>query len=232
MHRRRASVVPICSQPFEPTFLIGRDPSSLSSGRKHRESIGSDSIGSGSGNSSSSSSSANLSQSVRGRRAAFPTSDVDMLVDEVIEDGEDEVLDASHFYGDVGASASASGSGSESATSSPSPTSSFSSTSSSGMPSPSAVPELFEAHLQYSRTLFTHTTQMWQADRLAIERSREGQSTRETVARIGQRIGILRSTSATSEGRRRRRSASDAANKPPGSSNKTKTHRRGRSEKS
>ncbi|KAE8213043.1 hypothetical protein CF327_g3372 [Tilletia walkeri] len=221
MHRRRASVVPICSQPFEPTSLIGRDPSSLSSCRRRahdqRGPVGS--YGITSENSSTSSSSSNLSQIGRGRRSA----------DDI--EGEEEEMDAKHFvYGDgmpVGPSPSTS-SGSESSTSS-SPSSSLSS-SSSGISTSFAAPELFEAHLRYSQTLFTHTNKMWEADRLAIERSRES-SSRDTVTRLGHFVGLLgsggSSTTSSAGGRRRGRSASEATS----ASGKTKTHRRGKSEK-
>ncbi|KAK0553199.1 hypothetical protein OC845_001335 [Tilletia horrida] len=45
----------------------------------------------------------------------------------------------------------------------------------SGSSSPDSLglPPLFEAHMQYSQSLFAHTAKMWEADRLAIEKSRD-----------------------------------------------------------
>ncbi|KAK0536517.1 hypothetical protein OC842_001956 [Tilletia horrida] len=186
MHHRTASVVPICSQPFEPTELIGREPVSLSSGRRrayqhqhqhhHHQNRGSISSESESGSSVASSSSSSSSSSSVSAGAESPASlhhhqhhDDEPLGHADISENALVSLGAEPQGGlNVNSAgshrlAAVAGEG----------TSTPSSSASSSPTSPTTLPVLFEAHLHYSRGLFDHTSRMWEADRQAIERSRD-----------------------------------------------------------
>ncbi|KAK0564816.1 hypothetical protein OC844_001527 [Tilletia horrida] len=186
MHHRTASVVPICSQPFEPTELIGREPVSLSSGRRrayqhqhqhhhHHQNRGSISSESESGSSVASSSSSSSSSSVSaGAESPASLHHHQHHDDEPLghADISENALVSLGAEPQGGLNVNSAGSHRLAAVAGEG-TSTPSSSASSSPTSPTTLPVLFEAHLHYSRGLFDHTSRMWEADRQAIERSRD-----------------------------------------------------------
>jgi len=220
-HHRTSSVVPICSQPFEPSSLIGRDPISLSACRRahyeeqerqrrssaslhsqyqHHEQriVDSRKRGSMSSDASSVSSSSSASSSSGpeqaglrhhghihtrrgGSRVPAP------LAENELEDDATIAATQLHQWETSGADSSASSSPSSS-------------------PISLASPLLYEAHLHYSRGLFDHTARMWEADRLAIERSRDHKSSKDQA-----RLHHVLNGSASSSSSRKTAAASGSA---------------------
>ncbi|KAK0539016.1 hypothetical protein OC835_001262 [Tilletia horrida] len=184
MHHRTASVVPICSQPFEPTELIGREPVSLSSGRRrayqhqhqhhHHQNRGSISSESESGSSVASSSSSSSSSVSAGAESPASLHHHQHHDDEPLghADISENALVSLGAEPQGGLNVNSAGSHRLAAVAGEG-TSTPSSSASSSPTSPTTLPVLFEAHLHYSRGLFDHTSRMWEADRQAIERSRD-----------------------------------------------------------